>query len=401
MTEILDNRKAKVLAFAGFFYPHVGGSETVMRDISTYLTKSGYTVQLVTCNTNKAASHEIMDGLEIWRLPCWNALSGTYPIPLPLPGTIRIAASLFRQKPDVVFTYGRFYFSALLGYVFSKTRQVPLIHSEFVSSHSLTASRFVNMVSKMYDHSVGAIVVGGADRLTGNCRATGRLLEHLGGKNIVIICPPSKLDLTVFRKRETQLKDTMGFRGKTIITCVSRLIWAKGVQDLITAFPLIEKENPQVELLVLGDGPYRAELVRLAEVNCKDRIHFLGQRKREEVAEILSFTDIFVNPSYSEGLPTTVIEAASVGLPIIATDVGGTNEVVDDGKTGLLVRPGDAAGIAKRAIELAGNPELRNQLGHAAMELIRDRFHGEDVMPLYLREIESLVKTSKSRAVRT
>ncbi len=125
-----------------------------------------------------------------------------------------------------------------------------------------------------------------------------------------------------------------------IITFVGRLIEAKGVQDLIEAYChlIFPKIHPKLELWIIGDGNYRKQLEAQA-ANCPS-IKFLGEQSHNIVMEYLKQTDIFVNPSYSEGLPTSVLEAASLGLPIVATDVGGTREIIEHRVSGYLCSKG-------------------------------------------------------------
>jgi len=111
------------------------------------------------------------------------------------------------------------------------------------------------------------------------------------------------------------------------------LVYAKGVQDLLCAFKSVKQHIPEVSLTIVGDGDYRLELEELAG----PRVKFLGELPQEQVADVLATADIFVHPSYSEGQPSAVAEASAVGLPVIASNVGGTRELVEDGVTGYLV----------------------------------------------------------------
>jgi glycosyltransferase involved in cell wall biosynthesis len=159
------------------------------------------------------------------------------------------------------------------------------------------------------------------------------------------------------------------------------LIYAKGVQDLISAFSRIKDAAPEVKLLIAGDGPYRAELEKLAhQTDCHSSILFLGQKNQAELIEILSTTDIFVNPSYSEGLPTSVMEAASIGLPIIASDVGGTGEIIADYKTGILIKSANTGQLEQKLRELLTNTQLRTELGANARIFVERKFNWDKII---------------------
>jgi glycosyltransferase involved in cell wall biosynthesis len=147
------------------------------------------------------------------------------------------------------------------------------------------------------------------------------------------------------------------------ITCVGRLIQAKGFQDLISVCNSLD-----ASLVILGDGPYRSSLERMCS---NGHVKFVGEATHDQVMRELAASDIFVNPSYSEGLPTTVLEAASVGLPIIATDVGGTREIITHGISGLLYRPGNLGWLSIHLETLMNSPGLRQLLGKRAQEVAR------------------------------
>jgi glycosyltransferase involved in cell wall biosynthesis len=159
--------------------------------------------------------------------------------------------------------------------------------------------------------------------------------------------------------------------GMTVITYIGRLVYGKGVQDLLSIFP---KLKGNVQLLIVGDGPYRGELEALARQVNTSNIVFLGEQRPENIPSILKGTDIFVNPSYSEGLPTSVLEACAAGCAVVATDVGGTDEIILDGSTGFLVKPGDQQGLTEKVNFLLENKSMRDTLGKNAKAYVMDNF---------------------------
>jgi len=162
------------------------------------------------------------------------------------------------------------------------------------------------------------------------------------------------------------------------------------VQDLISAFTKIKEAIPNVKLLIVGDGSYKHDLETLTlGSNYNKDIKFLGQKKQDQVIEILSVTDVFVNPSYSEGLPTSVLEAGATGLAIVATDVGGTNEIIEDGNTGFLVPPHDAEASKEKICQLIKNKQLREDFGRNIHKFVKGNFDWDKVTDRWIREIIS------------
>jgi len=388
---------ARILTFAGFYSPHIGGAEILIHDVLSRMVLEGYEVDLVTCNTERVSRHEIVDGIEIWRIPCCNLLQGTYPVPLPVPDTFRTIWHIFRKKQDIVFTYCRFYQSTFLGTLISKLKRVPLIHIELGSSHSVTNKKSVKFVSEFYDHTMGAIVVKSATKLLAISGASAKFLEHLGGKNIIIIKPAAGINMGIFKKAPNSLKMRLGINDSIIITSVSRLIFAKGIHDLIAAFSLINKQIPHSTLIIVGDGPYKSVLTEQAKEIGQGNILFLGEINAVGVAEVLNITDVFVNPSYSEGdISYPVIEAGAIGVPSVITDAGGTREIVEDGKTALIVKIGDVTAIAAKVCELVQNESLRKYIGQNISQLVQEDFDWDDIFPLYLQEFKAFSNREKN-----
>ncbi len=152
----------------------------------------------------------------------------------------------------------------------------------------------------------------------------------------------------------------------TMLMFVGRVVEQKGIGVLFDALDLLQDQAPDLELTVIGDGPDRAALERrAADRGLGDRVHFLGSKAPADVASLLTTADIFVLPSYAEGVPVVLMEALGTGLPAVASYVGGIPELVEDDVTGYLVPPGDPQVLADRIAALVADPALRNRLGAA------------------------------------
>ena len=150
-----------------------------------------------------------------------------------------------------------------------------------------------------------------------------------------------------------------------IALCMGALSPEKRVDVAIEATALLS----DVELVVVGDGPERARLEVIAGEAAPERVHFLGQTSHPQGA--LATADLLVLPSDTEGQPRVAVEAGLSGLPVVATKVGGLSEIVDDGRTGFLVPPGDATRLAEA---MRAAYEARARLGTAARQHCVARF---------------------------
>jgi glycosyltransferase involved in cell wall biosynthesis len=154
---------------------------------------------------------------------------------------------------------------------------------------------------------------------------------------------------------------------------VGRLAKIKDLGTLLRAIAFAAPEVPSLEFWIVGDGPVRGELEALAqELGIADRVRFWGQRL--DTASFFSAADAFVMSSVSEGLPMSLLQAMSVGVPAVLTDVGGMAEVVRLSGGGLLAPVGDAAGMAREIVRLAGDAALREEFSRRAIAAYEAEF---------------------------
>ncbi|HVS64175.1 MAG TPA: glycosyltransferase [Thermoanaerobaculia bacterium] len=184
---------------------------------------------------------------------------------------------------------------------------------------------------------------------------------------------PRTLEADVPPERVAELRDTHGLPEHVpVIGTLTRLFEAKGLEYLIDAMPTILESCPQARVLILGDGPLRADLERRArQLELTDRIRFLGFQ--QDVAAHLRLFTVMVMPSLEEGMPLAALESVAAGVPVVATRVGGLPDVVLEGETGMLVEPGDADGLAKVLVRVLGDPELQESLRQGCLRQ-RHRF---------------------------
>lgn len=159
--------------------------------------------------------------------------------------------------------------------------------------------------------------------------------------------------------------------GAPLLTIIARLTEQKGHRILLDA--LARTDLAHAYLLVVGDGPLRDVLERqAANLGLSARVRFLGARR--DLGNILAATDVFVMPSFWEGLPLAMVLAMGAGLAVVATRVAGIPEVVQDGVTGLLVPPGDSGELGAALSRVVNDDTTRVLLGQAARAFVRPRF---------------------------
>ena len=162
------------------------------------------------------------------------------------------------------------------------------------------------------------------------------------------------------------LRGLLRFQGKLLIT-IGRLVPWKGFAALIDLIPGLQKEFPELKLLVIGAGPDMESLEKkTTELGLSDNVIFAGEVERDVLIRYIRVADVFILNSRYEGLSHQILEVMAVGVPVITTAVGGNPEVIEDGKNGYLVRPDDRDLITMRISSLLKDAELRARLTAAA-----------------------------------
>ncbi|MFT4225571.1 glycosyltransferase family 4 protein [Micropruina sp.] len=163
--------------------------------------------------------------------------------------------------------------------------------------------------------------------------------------------------------------------GPPRLLFVGRLDQVKGVTVLFDAVAELATSGTPLELTLVGDGPQRPELERrVAELGIGDAVHFTGYQSQSAVQEHLRRCDVFVLPSFAEGVPVSLMEAMAQGKPVIATNVGGVTELVADGVNGRVVVPGSVSALREAVAGLVADEQLRARLGAAGRERVAAEF---------------------------
>jgi len=165
---------------------------------------------------------------------------------------------------------------------------------------------------------------------------------------------------------------------------------AQRVKDAIWAADLLKVIRDDVHLLVFGDGPHRERLLRFrGQVHIRDKVHFLGQRS--DALDVLPHLDVFWSASASGESSGGILAAMASGLPVVATDVPPTRELVVPGETGYLVRVGDRAGLARWTQQLLESPDLARRLGEAGRRRALGEFSAEKMARRYAALYDELL----------
>jgi len=355
-----SKKPLKVVLFAPYFSPHRGGLEHYSALLAKYLVKKGVEVLVVTSRFERENKEE-ENGYIILRLKSWDLLGGRYPIPLPSLENFYLLRKAKFFRPHIIITQTRFFIFSFLGWFLSKRWRIPYVHIEHGSNFPVLKG-LAGWIARCWDRTLGRSILRQAREVIAISQAVARFVFSLSGRKAIVI--PNSVECSSFPVKTWK-------RSTPRIIFVGRLIEAKGVQDFIRVFKKVSVRYPHWELRIIGDGFFRKTLENMAG---NKRIKFEGEKNLREVKKYLKNSEILVNPSYAEGLPTCVLEAGAVGLAVIATDVGGTREIVEDNKNGYLFNSGDRRELRKKLLSLLANRRLREKFGQALQEKVRKEF---------------------------
>ncbi|WP_282018315.1 glycosyltransferase family 4 protein [Salegentibacter mishustinae] len=180
------------------------------------------------------------------------------------------------------------------------------------------------------------------------------------------------------------------FDNHKVVTHIGGFVPEKNHHGLINIVGEVVKDFPELKLLLLGDGRLRPEIVSTCkEKGLENNILFLGYRN--DVLEILSSSDVFVLPSFIEGLPGVILEAMYCETPVIANDVGGIKEIVIDNKTGFLIDKNEPEVFKDRLLSVLINPELTKQTVINAKKMVNDKFTNNIISDRFINVYRSLL----------
>jgi glycosyltransferase involved in cell wall biosynthesis len=205
---------------------------------------------------------------------------------------------------------------------------------------------------------------------------------------------PKGVDSELFRPDGRDVRDTLRLRGRRVVATVARLVPIKKLQLLLEAVAIVRDRQPDVHLLIVGDGPEAPALKhRAALLDLSDRVTFAGYVPQHETPIFYRTADLFALSSDFDNSPNAVIEAMACGLPVAATDVGGVRNLVVDGEGAILTPPGDAAALAAAMERFLTSPASARAAGARNRERVLAQFSwrvsAERLLQVYRRVIAS------------
>ena len=360
-------------------YPTVGGSGIFAARLGVELAKRGHEAHFITYERPFAIQDQDYENVHVHLVSVVEYPLFKYP-----PYTVALGSEMFRV---------------------TEQQDLDLIHVHYAIPHSTAALLAREITGKPYavtlhgsdvtilgsDRSympVNTMSVEKADAITAVSKFIAvEARENLGIKQDIKVIP-NFVDSEKFAPapcKEDEIRDGRD----VVITHISNFRPVKRIQDLVYAMRIVTKEVPGARLVLVGNGPERHRIERLVDrLDLGRHVKFTGFRS--DISNLLACTDVLVLCSETESTPLTLLEGMSSSLPVVATDVGGIPEIVEDGVNGYLVPPKHPEAIAERILELNADPKLRRRLGGAARDTILERYTIDRIVGQYIDVYQEL-----------
>ncbi|WIY27734.1 glycosyltransferase [Parasedimentitalea psychrophila] len=356
------------------YHPVVGGAEKQVAQLARIMISKGHLVRVITRRYPGLSAMEVIDGVEVQRVRTGGAKAQA------AASFITGAARAIRQyAPDVVHCHSAFS-PTLAGLLARSFGKLPLIVKPMCSGE------ITSVLEKRGGSLRRAALKRRVDYFIAVSREIEDELQQFGFAKRQILRIPNGVDTATFRPcgdpaEKSELRHNLGLPDGTLFLFAGRIARQKRLPLLLEAWPEVRSRCPDAKLLIAGANRMTSSGFN-ANVGDAEQVppHLLTQEgvfalgHVDDMPAYLRASDIFVLPSAREGLSNALLEACACGLAVIASQIGGTQDLIENGKNGRLFAPDNLAELTEAMIKLAGDAEQRQILGAAAAETICQQF---------------------------
>lgn len=311
----------------------------------------------------------------------------------------RLYRLLKKEKPDIVHTHTPK--AGLLGMIAAKLAGVPvrmhtvagmpLLESKGVKRRVLEMAETVTYrnATSVYPNSKNL-----AEIILRNGYCSGKKLKVIGNGSSNGIDTGHFMSTDELRRKSDELKRSLRLEnGEFVYLFVGRIVKDKGIHELVAAFTELRKKNQNIRLLLVGSfEPELDPIDPQTEHTLRTDPSIVLVDFQQDVRPYYLMSDVLVFPSYREGFPNVPMQAGSMDLPSIVTNINGCNEIVESGKNGIIIPVKDAASLAEAMNELYENKSLYNSMKGQARKMIVDRYEQNTIWQLLLQEYNDQLK---------
>lgn len=371
----------KIAIFSDTFMPQVNGVANVVGQLAAALSDRGHQVQVITIVKNRRNVQRHFEGLgyDVVCLPSLPIL--VYPgyrFTLPL-GLLR--RRFKKDKPDIIhahtqFTVGREAVRC------AKALDIPIVgtsHTFF--DHYLKHAKINYKWGEKLAWKYTTRYYNLCEAVLIPSRSLAEAMTKNGLHRYVEIVPnpinPIFFQTVPNSAEKKKLKSEMGIRGKSLVY-MGRVSYEKSIDKVLEAFNLVLEECPDTQLMIIGDGPEKKKLEKMAQnMGIAKKIVFTGYLQGDDLVRAMQSNEIFITASVSENMPLSVLEAMACGLPIIAVSALGIPEIVKDGQNGCLAQSNEPSELAQKILNILSEDSKLAEFSRVSLEFAKQYTHNQ------------------------
>ncbi len=374
------------IIFSAQYLPTVGGVERYTNSLAKELIKCGHSVTVVTSALSDVPMTETdADGIQIFRLRCIMLMNGRFPVIKPSKEKSDFEKWFKQNKPDFCVIQTRFYINSIYAAHLCKKHSVPSIVIDHSTSH-LMGGGLIGKIGDMYEHFAASYIKKRTKGFYGVSKQCANWLRHFGINDAGVLYNCANLE-AIQKISPSSKADYSCTDNETLIVFAARLIPEKGVLKLIDAFNALP-HSTNAKLVIAGTGALYEDVKQLEN----DKIKVVGSLPFEKVIALYKAADVFCLPTdYPEGFPTTVLEAAACRTMLVATDKGGTAEVISDDNFGILIKDNTVQNLTDALLKAATDTEYRSSCTENAYEKVMQTFTWQNTCKTLLSITEKLI----------
>ncbi|HYM40923.1 MAG TPA: glycosyltransferase family 4 protein [Thermoplasmata archaeon] len=375
----------RIAQVAPFLPERPGGSVVYSSNLALELEKRGHEVDFFAPNFPPNGHRKYLGNhIPIHTSRCYGLMFGVNPLTF-------LTRELAKTPVDVLHAHSYVYMTSNQAALVSRVTGRPFvlhIHGATYgrpSEMDRKTSAALYVKEKIYDRTLGRWTIDSADAIAAvsqfdlqQCREVFDVDES----KLHLI--PNAVDPQEFSPATGDAPDP------PVVTYIGRLEPWKGAGSFLEIARLVRRDLPETVFQIAGDGSLRREM-EAAAADLDGSVRFLGEVDHSRIADILRASSVLVLPSFIEGLPTVCLEALACGVPVVASETGGTSEVVLEGRTGYLCPAERPAAFAERVLAILHDPGLRQRMGRAGRALVEQGHSWGRVAELTERLYEQLV----------
>ncbi len=374
----------KIAQLSPYFYPHLGGVESHVLELSKHLKKRGHDVTVITTLLDDTVKREVVEGVKVKRVKPVTILFST-------PINLRISRALEEEDFDIIHGHSPPPLSCFFGARNAAKRKIPFV----LTYHCDLELPFLfgPLLVQLYQRTLATYTVKRSDQVITTTDTYGATSRTVWQEDARVI--PNAVDAKTFNPYNdgSKIRKKHGIADhEKVVLYVGRIVYHKGLQYFVESAKYFDKD---IKYILVGSGEFKSELQRIMKrFKLEDRIIFAGRIPNEELPEYYAASDVFVLPSVSrlEAFGIVALEAMASEIPVVVSDIPGVREVIVEGRHGLLAEPMKAIDIAGKVRTILENPDTARKMGRQGREVVEERYTwdivAEQIEEVYKEQID-------------